>query len=84
MVLKGYSLSLHINRGEVALQEASTTIKCSSHMCFLPSLSDKTLIDGKSTLVQVGQGDRYSLSVNEAPNTTSNNLDRRIRTLYLP
>ena len=70
--------------GEVELKEASTTINCASHWCFLQSLNGKPPLDGKSTPVKVGQGDQSSLSVNEAPNKTSNNVDRKIRTIYLP
>ena len=70
--------------GEVAFQEASTTINCASHRCFLPIMNGKTPLDGKSIPVQVGQGGQYYLSVNEAPNTTYNNVDRKIRTIYLP
>ena len=69
--------------GGVALQDSSTTINFASYWCFLPSINGKTLLDGNSTPVQIGQGGRSSLSVNEAPNTTSNNVDRKIRTLYL-
>ena len=68
----------------VAFQELSTTINCASNRFFPTSLNGKTPLDGKYTLVQVGQGGRSSLTVNEAPNTTSNNVDGNIRTIYLP
>ena len=77
-------VSLHMDWGDIALWEASTTVNCASHRYLLPSLNGKTPLDGKSTPVKVGQGDQSSLSVNEAPNKTSNNVDRKIRTLYLP
>ena len=76
-------VSLHMYWGGVLVQEASTTINCAYNWCFIPSMNGKKPLDGKSTPVQVGQGSISSLSVHEAPNTTSNNLDRKIRTLYL-
>ena len=75
---------LHTEWCGVAIQEASTTINCAYHWCFLLILNAKTPLDGKSTPVQVGNGGRSYLSVNEAPNTTSSNVDKRIRTIYLP
>ena len=69
---------------EVVLHEASTTINCDSRRCFLPGLNGKTPLDVNSTPVQVGQGGQSSLSVNDAPSTTSNNVDRKISTIYLP
>ena len=69
--------------GGVSFQEESTTINCASYWWFLTSLNGKTPIDGKSAHVQVDQGDQSYLSVYEAPNTTSNNVGRKIRTLYL-
>ena len=75
---------MHMDWGGVKLQEASTTINYASHRCFLPSLNENTPLDGKSAPVQVGQGGQSSLSVNETPNRTFNNVDRKIRTLYLP
>ena len=77
-------VSLHTKSGEVALKEASKTINFASHQFVLPSLNGKTILDGNSTPVQVGQGNRSSLSVNEAPDTTSNNVDKKIITIYIP
>ena len=74
---------MHMDWGGVKLQEASTTINYASHRCFLPSLNENTPLDGKSAPVQVGQGDRRFLSLNEAPNTISNNVDRKIKNLYI-
>ena len=46
------------------------------HWCFLPSMNGKPYIGGKSNLVKVGQDNQSSLSVNDAPKKTSNNVDR--------